>query len=639
MKGFLTLSIKNRMITTMLLAIIASTAIVAYVGQSTSRNLMVTRLEQLDLPNLVQKIRNSIDSEIVSMEMIARSISHNPMIIGWLEQGESAQGEQLLTQYLNGIAKDNQFSNTSFADKKTDKFWNQDGFLRVMNLPRDGWFQRLKNSGVAVGSSVYKGSNGKTDVYINYQQPNGRGLAGVSKSFDTMINTLNEYTIEKTGFVYLVDHEGFTKVHKQYAFNDNQKVADFYKGYDTQSLFTKRDFSFIHTDKYIIASSYIQSLDWYVVAEVPKNELYAGLNEARTHIIIVLIIIIGAFIAVCTILANSLIKPIEKMSQTFQELGEDNGDLTSRIEEGNIREIASLASGFNNFVKNVQTVVQDVSLTSTKVKAASGNVNNDAKESKIALDKQRKEANQVSVAMNEMSSTITDIAQNASVAAQATNEATDKMAGAQIVVNKSSETIDVMSKEMEQVYASIDNLEKQSIAIVKVVEVIQGISEQTNLLALNAAIEAARAGQQGRGFAVVADEVRNLAQRTNQSTVEINQMIIDLQNGAKDAVSSVHRSREHAKLSVEAASQTSAQLSQVVDRVKHISDLNTQIATATEQQSIVINEINTHVVNINDSSQRSLLASQNIETSSDQLKSMALDLDALVGHFKCVSSD
>ena len=176
--------------------------------------------------------------------------------------------------------------------------------------------------------------------------------------------------------------------------------------------------------------------------------------------------------------------------------------------------------------------------------------------------------------------------------------------------------------------------QRKSNAIGSVLEVIRGISEQTNLLALNAAIEAARAGEQGRGFAVVADEVRNLAQRTNQSTDEINQMIQSLQADSMLAVDGVNESKEISAIGVDAATRTSEALDEIVENIHALSDLNTQVATATEEQSVVISEINVHVHAINDNTENGALTADNMADSSTQLSRLAEKLDKLVARFK-----
>ena len=424
------------------------------------------------------------------------------------------------------------------------------------------------------------------------------------------------------------------KVHKNRDFAESKNVSDIYPELDKQALFSRQPFAFQQVGDYVISTSYIESLGWYIIAEVPKSELYAQLNESRNNIIIIFLVIIFIFVGLSVILANKLVLPIKKMANNFRVLGEGEGDLTSTVDENGAYEIAELAKGFNAFVANIRTVVQDVKSTSSNIKDASESVYQDANISKLSLDKQRDEAHQVSVAINEMGSTIAEIANNAAVAAQTTNEATNMSAQAQVVVNESTQTISQMADNMEHVSSNIEILAKRSDSISSVLDVIRGISDQTNLLALNAAIEAARAGEYGRGFAVVADEVRNLAKKTHDSTDEIHKMITELQDGSKVAVDSVHQSRKQAILGLDAAQKTNVALNDIVQNVQHISDLNTQIATATEEQSAVINEINVHVVNISDRTEESAEASKSIESSTDLLKSMASSLDSLVNRFK-----
>ncbi|WP_394493601.1 methyl-accepting chemotaxis protein [Shewanella sp. ENK2] len=629
-----TLSIRNKLITAMLFAVIVSTSVVAYVGQNSAKTLLSERLEQSDMPNLVQRIRNAIDGEINQMKVVTRAIANNSMIQLWIDQGESVEGEQYLIDYLAKTASDNGFSNASFVDKNSHKYWNQNGFLRVLDPGHDKWFFRFTESGKNESTSIYHDSVGQTDIFINYQQENGQGLSGVSKSFDEMVDYLNSFQIEQTGFVYLVDGDGVIKVHRSIDYKSGKTLADIYPSINSRQLLNQNNYAFAMADEQLIASSYISSLGWYVIAEVPQEELYAGLDTSRNNILITFFVIAVLFIAISIYLGNSLVRPLNQLADTFKELGEGEGDLTQRINENGNEEMRRLAQGFNAFISKLHSVVQELAATSNKVNDASQHVYSDAQHSKKSADIQSDGAHQVSVAINEMGSTIAEIANSASIAAQATNDATIKAQRAQTVVEESNTTITDMASNMENVSENIVTLAEKSDSISSVLDVIRGISEQTNLLALNAAIEAARAGEQGRGFAVVADEVRNLAQRTSESTDEIHAMISELQNGAKAAVASVHEGREHAKLGVKASMRTHQALEEIAGNVQHISDLNTQIATATEEQSVVINEINQHVVNIGDSSQSSAQASASIESSSNELKSMANDLDGLVGRFK-----
>ncbi|GGI82246.1 methyl-accepting chemotaxis protein [Shewanella gelidii] len=635
MKPFSALSIKNRLVLAMLLAVVVSTSVVALVGHTKSKELLVDRLQQSDLPNLVQRVRNAVNGEISEMQVLTQSIATNPYILNWVNNGFPADEEATLVDFLGRVAKANGLSNASFADKQSNKYWNQDGFLReLQNDNADGWFFAFKNSGNAESASTYTYPNGNVDVFVNFQQLNGQGVSGVSKSFNEMVRYLSGFKIEETGFVYLVDGSGLVKIHKDKSISEKQNISALYEGVNTSALLGKQEFAFGATDDQIIATSFIPNLGWYVVAEVPKQELYIGLNNAENYMLMTFLIVTIIFVVISLILANNLVRPLNHMAEAFEELGKGEGDLTSRIDESGAEEISRLAKGFNVFVAKIQTVVQDVATTAKDVTAASENVYQDAENSRVMSDRQRDEAHQVSVAINEMGSTIAEIANNAGVAAQTTNEANEMALNAQGVVRESNTTINQMAENMESVSTNIEVLAEKSISISSVLDVIRGISEQTNLLALNAAIEAARAGEQGRGFAVVADEVRGLAKRTSDSTDEIHAMITELQDGAKTAVASVQQGREHAELGVQAAVKTNQALEEIVGNVQHISDLNTQVATATEEQSAVIGEINIHVVNISDSTDKSAEGASSIAKSSDSLKSMAQTLDELVNRFK-----
>ncbi|WP_370872648.1 methyl-accepting chemotaxis protein [Pseudomonas sp. FP2196] len=233
-----------------------------------------------------------------------------------------------------------------------------------------------------------------------------------------------------------------------------------------------------------------------------------------------------------------------------------------------------------------------------------------------------------------MGLTVQEIAQNAGNAALASQTARDEALQAREVVGGSIRHIESMSDEIGVAAGAVGELATQVASIDSVLAVIRGVSEQTNLLALNAAIEAARAGDMGRGFAVVADEVRTLARRTQASTDEIQQMIGSLKQGAENAVSSMRTGQAATGTGVESSQRTGASLTAITGQVERISDMNHQVATATEEQSAVTEEINRNVQGISDLARATAGEVRACREDCQMLQRLADDLARQMGGFK-----
>ena len=623
-KSISSLSIKQKIIAATFLAVTIASSVVGVISYSKAQQMMLNRMEKAELPNLIQRIRNSIDGEISSMMALTKSIATNPYLINWLEnnQNQSTENSELI-QYLQNIKTENGLSGASFADRETARYWNNEGFLRVLkNDKYDGWFFGFKLSGNAESASTYTEVDGNTQIFVNYQMLNGRGLGGTSKSFNEMVDYLNSFKIEESGFVYLVDEKGLVKVHKDKQKANKISLSQLYPDMNVRSLLNGNNFSFLNNDELVLASSYIPSLGWYIIAEVPADEIYSDLEESRNYIAISSLLIILIFTFISFTLAQVIVKPINRIANLFVELGQGEGDLKYRIRVDNEDEVGQLSHGFNNFISKINDVIKEVAVTSNQVKNTAEQVNDSAMLTKENSLAQKDKTIQVVTAINEMGETITDIAKNANVAAEATNETNDYSLQAQDVVGKSSNSIQAMADNMESASGTINILADKTSSISAVLDVIRGISEQTNLLALNAAIEAARAGENGRGFAVVADEVRGLAHRTSESTDEIATMIKELQEQAKLAVDSVKQSRTLAEQGNESATQANQSLKDIVEKVTDIADLNIQVATATEEQTAVVKEINLLTNQINETTESSA------QTASELLSKKIISLNS-----------
>ncbi len=359
-----------------------------------------------------------------------------------------------------------------------------------------------------------------------------------------------------------------------------------------------------------------------------------ALADMRNTALIVAGIAIALGLLVAALVARGIVRPIRVAVDAMRDIAAGEGDLTRRLEERGRNEVAELGQAFNQFAEKVRRLVSEVAGSTSQVAAAAEEMSAITDEFNRDVAQQRHEIEQVATAMNEMTATVQDVARNAAQAAASAQAADREAQQGQQVVHETVSSIESVSVEVEHTASAIQRLEADSQSISAVLEVIRGVAEQTNLLALNAAIEAARAGEQGRGFAVVADEVRTLASRTQQSTLEIQQVIEQLQSGARNAAEVMHRGRGQVDSSVLQAQQAGSSLTSITIAVASISDMNTQIASAAEQQSAVSDEISQNVVNINQVADRVTESASQTAQASSQLAHLAVGLQTLVGQFK-----
>ena len=255
-------------------------------------------------------------------------------------------------------------------------------------------------------------------------------------------------------------------------------------------------------------------------------------------------------------------------------------------------------------------------------------------ESASAMQDQLHELEQLATAMHEMAVTSGNVADNAQSAASAAKDADDATQMGTRVVGDTSASISELSQRIDEAVEEVKTLESATDNIETILKVINDIADQTNLLALNAAIEAARAGESGRGFAVVADEVRTLAQRTQESTTEIRNMIEQLQSGATSVANAMNMSKETASNAVKRAEEANNALNTIRDAIQSISDMNIQIASAAEEQSLVAEEINTNTVKIKDLSEQVSEAAGNANIAMQAQTENIREQDAILNKFK-----
>jgi methyl-accepting chemotaxis protein len=371
-------------------------------------------------------------------------------------------------------------------------------------------------------------------------------------------------------------------------------------------------------------------------AEELKRRVTADGAHAQSTANIMLLVMVLCSGAILVIMFNSYLAikvPIGHLVERTKDIAEGESDLTRRLNAVKDTELGELAHWFNVFMARLQNIVADTKNSAMEMASATEQMARVSEETLDGVLKQQQETDQVATAMNEMNATVHDVARNAGDAADAARKADDAARSGKTIVEEAIAVIDRLAGDVEQSADAIHKLEVESDSISKVLNVIRDIAEQTNLLALNAAIEAARAGEQGRGFAVVADEVRTLANRSEQSTVEIRQMIERLQHGAANAVQVMNSSRDRAREAVTQAEKAGESLADITTAVDHIDAMNSQIAEVAKQQSLVTDEINRNVVNISDVATITSQGAEQTAQSSAELARHAERLGTLVGQF------
>ncbi len=634
---FASLTLKQKILATVILAVALSCLLVGYFSQRSAQQLIEDRMFEQELPNLTQRIGKEIEKDLTSVANAARQLANDRFVLDWVERGMPKEQESILINQLKDMTSQYGLVTASFADRQSAAYYNQDGFLRILNHEQDNWFYDYTKSRQDLMLSIFRESNGEVKLFVNFQQLDGRGLAGLAKSLDSMVSMLANFRIGDSGFVFMTDGSGKVKLHPDAARIDRDNLTQLASGSST-NLLNKQPFAATRAEvdghPVILASSYIPLLDWYLVAQVPEAEIYAELDRARLHMVLVSLAIAVGMGLLGVLLAGSVSRPLNELARLFRELGSGDGDLTHRLKVDGRDELAQVATGFNNFVAKIHGSIEQVASNSRQLAATANEVAAKAQLTQHNCTAQRDRTVQVATAIHEMGATVSEIAGNASLAADVAKQANEQAdAGAQVVA-QARHGIVGLSGEIEQVAGVIESLASQTDSIGSILDTIRSISEQTNLLALNAAIEAARAGEQGRGFAVVADEVRNLASRSAASTAEIQGMINSLQEQSARAVSAMAQGRNQSLRVVTQADEANGALDQITGHITQISDMNIQVATATEEQSSVVGEINRNVEDINQLTMETADIAHQLTESSRSLQQLSGELDKLVGNFR-----
>ena len=583
----------------------------------------------------------------LQQEIAATSEAATANISNWLNgkldlmkavasQVESANDPSAVTELLTLARYGGAFNNVYYG-QDTGAFLIDDPSIK---LPDDydartrPWFKLGRQGSPAFTEPYADASTNQLLITGVAPMANG-GVAGGDLPLTVIAEVVNQTTFRGLGKAYLINAKGKVLAHPEKE-KANTLIGDMYgknKVEISESLQpTKLDGQPLLVGFFPIKG--VPSVEWFLAVEIDVDMAFAPLREFRNTAILMTLIGIVITIIVLTLLLNRLTAPLVTLQRAMDDIASGEADLTRRLDVKGEDEIGKLASSFNTFVDNIHGLIEDFKGSSENLAAMVTNMSKAAAQSSHEMEDQRSETEMVAAAVSQMSSAASEIAQNAQQAAQAAQDADQEGHVVGETVRSAIASIQMLADEIQRATTVIGELENEVTSISSVLEVIRGIAEQTNLLALNAAIEAARAGEQGRGFAVVADEVRTLAGKTQDSTEEINATIGRLQKGAHNAVDVMANSKEVSLETVSKAGSAGESLERIAAAVSTISDMNIQIAAASEEQTAVIEDISRNVTNISDATERTAQAAVETAGTSETLAEIGQSIKEKVNRFK-----
>ncbi len=638
-------SLQNKLAFSAAVALFTSLILATIINNYLLESLLDKRLSEKELPSVLREIRNDIERELATPVAVSRSLAENQFIINWMRNNEPESAFNTVISTLKQLKQSFDTSATFIVSGVTNTYYNENGILKKLSPddPKDDWFYSFLKEGKAYSIDIdIDESSNRGTVFINYAilfDGAMKGVGGVGRTLDEMTNLIQNYTIGKTGFVYLVSEDGDVTLHPDKSISGKAKLRDL-PGMATVSdrLLSSKQYlqleSTLDGQATLVASIPIPSLGYKVIAQMPKQELYSELHEVILTTTLISLAIAIVFILLIILLVKNTIKPIKTIAQHLLDIGNRGGDLTLRLEENRNDEVGDLSRGFNGFVDKLNTIIKQVKVSGDALESTVTQVTENISNTNDRTHEQQSKTELVATAVNQMGSTVLEIARNANDAANYTQTTKEEAASGLGVLKSTIENIHALAKAMNDSEDVVRALAKEVDTISNVLDVIRGISEQTNLLALNAAIEAARAGEQGRGFAVVADEVRTLASRTHNSIEEIRLTIEKLQTGASSAVESMHSGKSLTQQGVQLATDAGQSLDTISANIEKINDMNHQVAVATEQQTSVTEDINQNVTSIADLAKTNANDVKSCKNSCEKMHQLSSDLIQLMKQFK-----
>ncbi|EDQ01881.1 methyl-accepting chemotaxis protein [Shewanella benthica] len=402
------------------------------------------------------------------------------------------------------------------------------------------------------------------------------------------------------------------------------------------NLETQQEYRLDGVDKlaFTKAIELVNGKRWYLFIGVDKAVAYAGVDKALKNAIMLSLVMLLISVLTSLGILKVLYRPILELKEMVSALSTGNGDLTRRLTVSSNDDLGQISAGINRFIASLQAMMLEIKEAANNISHSAERLRAQTDSNAEILNAHTQETEQVVTAIEEMSATANDVANNASETALFTQNTHSQATKSQVAVAEAEETVAQLALDVDKTAADIAAIDKDTLDITNVLKVIGDIADQTNLLALNAAIEAARAGEQGRGFAVVADEVRALAARTQTSTAEIECTLANLRLGADAAMLAMQATKDTCQKTSQATHQVAEDLGVISDSVEQITELNTQIATAAEEQNAVSAEITRNISSMSEMVAELSVNGEKTVNETIELTAAQRQLNTLVEQFK-----
>ena len=589
----------------------------------------VEGLVKVSLKEMVVGVGNTISAELSNKKAMAQSMTES------IELNPDDRG--YVKQLLEKPAIKNSFLAIGLGYEsdavvvENDDGWEPDASYDPRKRP---WYMDAKRERTQIVTAPYVDvSTKQTIISIGNPVMNGNRFVG-AMFYDLELGGLSELVnsvnIFDAGYLFLVTDKGQVIAHPETESN-GKPFADVLSSVTLKEGLQQAKVDGVDS---LISVTREASQDWLVVAVVDEDKAFSALATLRTNAIVFGLLGILISVVVMTLLIRTLLRPLGELNAAIKDVATGEGDLTKRIAPSNTPEFAELAQGFNQFAASLQERITHLKQLGDEVAASGNQTVTSSRQSSQAMQDQLKELEMLATAIHQMSLASNEVAENAQRASESANEVDRTTLEGSAVVSDTAKSIDALSDRIDQAVEQVKGLEHATSNIETILAVINEIADQTNLLALNAAIEAARAGESGRGFAVVADEVRTLAQRTQESTTEIRGMIEQLQNGSAAVSHAMTESRDTAVKAVENAKLADTALVRIRQSIEQIRDMNTQIASAAQEQSHVAEEINQNAVKIKTLSTSVVDLAQDSSNAMEQQRSHTESQKSILDRFK-----